>query len=211
MARTPARQTTGEPESGRTRRRRRALAVGAVAAGAALVAAVAPASAAIIDRGVEQIDGVSDPFSCDLGTEDPADDLWLVAAETGTIRYQLKERGDGLIVWSGHGDIHRTWTNLDTGLSWSGHDQFYEHDTRALSFDGGVLEMLVTTSFRVTIYDGDGDVHSVDRGVSRFTLLIDTKGTDTFDDDEVDFGEQLSVHGHLTVGDFCEDAVLLTT
>lgn len=211
MARAAARQTTREPARGPVRRHRRALAVGAAAAGAALVVTTAPAQAAIIDRGVEVVDYESDPFSCDLGTEDPSDDLWLVESGSGTITYQLKERGDGLIVWSGHGDIHRTWTNLDTGLSWSGRDQFHEHDTRALSFEGGVLEMLVTTSFRVTIYDGDGEVHSVDRGVSRFTLLIDTKGTETFDDDEVDFGESLSVHGHLTIGDFCEDAVLLTT
>jgi hypothetical protein len=205
MARAAAPPTTT------TQRRRPLMAVGAVAACAALVVTATPAQAAIIERGVEEVDYVSDPFSCDLGTEDPSDDLWLVEQGTGTVRYTVKERGNGLVVWSGHGDVERTWTNLDTGLSWSGHDRFHEHDTRALSFEDGVLELLVTTSFRVTIYDGDGETHSVDRGVARFTLLIDTKGTETFDDDEVEFGEQLSLHGHLTVGDFCEDAVLFTT
>lgn len=82
-----------------------------VGAASALVLSGPPALARPLERGVDIVDETFDD-SCgefDVRTHD-----------TGTISWRLRQHTDGDPYWSGHGDVHSTYTNLSSGRSWTG-------------------------------------------------------------------------------------------
>lgn len=176
------------------------LAAGATAA-LALTAVPAQAAGAEVLRGVDTFHDVF-PDEC-FGYP-------MEVHVEGAVRWQLRLQPGGDLFWSGHGDNEQTYVNLQTGRSWSGVTDFFEHDTRILEREGDVMTLLVTSASRFRVYDEDGELDSFRAGVFTFTLLIDTKGTATPEDDEVDFGEVVKDVAHNTVGDFCEDALRFT-
>jgi hypothetical protein len=185
-----------------TRTRTRTL-ITLVATGG-LLALAGPAHAAIVASGVDEFTETNGPLPCEGFT--------LTETVDGRVEYMLKQRGrPGDYFWSGHGEIDRRYTNDETGRSWTAHEAFYEHDTRVLSRDGDLLEMLVTSAYRFDVFDEGGELDSSNRGMSQWTLLIDTQGTLDPSDDTADYSDFVRNHGASQVGDFCEDAARFTT
>jgi hypothetical protein len=175
-----------------------------LAATAGSMGLAAPAHAGIIDQGVDEFTETNGPVACEGFT--------VTETLHGRVEYMLKQRGKGGdYFWSGHGDIHRTHTNDDTGRSWTSHETFYEHDTRVLSREDDALEMLVTNSYRFDVFDEAGMLDSSNRGMAQWILRIDTQGTADPSDDTADYSGFVRNHGASQVGDFCEDAVRFTT
>ena len=115
-------------------------------------------------------------------------------------------------VWFGieGGHITSTYTNLTTGLSWSGETHWLEKDQRILEVDGNRQLYLRANTTHSLIQAPDGSV--VARGNNRFefTVSIDTKGTPDTEDDVDQFIEVVKAAGRSTIGDFCEDALRFT-
>lgn len=183
---------------------RRSHALFTLAVTAGLLAVAGPAQAAIIDQGVDEYTEALPTVQCDGFT--------VSAWESGRIEYTLKQRSpDSPVFWSGHGSRTFTYTNDTTERAWTEEVTFYEHDTRVLSEQDGVVEMLVTAAFRADVLDEDGQRDSFNRGMSQWVLTIDTQGTPDLDDDDVDFAYPVRGHGAFKVGDFCQDAARFTT
>jgi hypothetical protein len=184
----------------------RALVVAGTAAALGFVGV--PAQAAIIDKGIEKVDETTVTDQC--GPEIPS----VEVHNTGTIAYLYRTRGsEGFAFGSFAGSLQRTFTNPDTGRSWSSTARWFERDSRVLevSDDGEVITMLVRVVFSYTVFNEAGERDSFDRGVDVFTLNIDTNGTPVYlDDDEVEFGEVLRQYGPRTTSEFCVDAQRFT-
>jgi hypothetical protein len=168
----------------------------------------APAQAAIIDKGIEKVDETTVTDQC--GPAIPS----VEVHNTGTTAYLVRTRGsEGFAFGSFASSIQSTYSNPDTGRSWSSTARSFERDSRVLevSDDGEVITMLVRVAFTFTVFNEAGERDSFDRGVDVFTLNIDTNGTPLYiDDDEVEFGELLRQYGPRTTSEFCVDAQRFT-
>jgi hypothetical protein len=183
---------------------RRTRTITTLAATGALLALAGPAHAAIVDQGVDEFSGPTGTVQCD--------GFSVSGTESGRVEYTLKERRPGgPVFWSGHASIDFTYTNDTTGRYWTEEVTFYEHDTKVLSQQDDVIEMLVTSAFRADVFDEAGEWDSFNRGMSQWVITIDSRGTTELEDDVVEFSYPVRLHGAFNVGDFCEDAVRFTT
>lgn len=170
-----------------------------------LVLAVAtPATAQTIDEVSNNPFEYSYDNYCDFGTEATSDDITIITNAEGTESYKLKATPSGRLFFQGHYYEHATYTNPDTGRSWTSNLKAYEHDIKILNVDEATNTATVLTSRHDhrTVFDEQGEVAGRTSNLSQFTLLVDL---DTLD---VELGEFLKDNGRS--GDFCSDAKRLT-
>jgi len=184
------------------RARHGAAAIAAVMLGGAWVAP--PAGAAIIERFSDMYE---DSFvtSCDLGTEDPADDVVVESTVQGSFSGTLRTRQpDGAVYGTSTGEERVVHTNAETGRSWMTEFRWRDRDLRLLGVEGDVYTYLVGATFHFVVYTPDGRVDSRNDGRSEFVLTYDAATG------EGDFVEGRKLVGRFGAGDLCEDAVRFT-
>jgi hypothetical protein len=152
----------------------------ALAAAGAVLALAGPAQAAIVDQYVNEFSFSFGPIECA--------DVTVSGVGNGRVEDTLKQRGPTGQFWSYQGVVDYTYTNDQTGRSWTSRDTFHEHDTRVLSSDD-----------------------SASRVMAQWVWSIDTQGTPEREDDDVSFAYPVRSHGSYQVGDFCDDAARFTT
>jgi hypothetical protein len=182
---------------------KRTRTVTALAATGAVLALAGPAQAAIVDQYVNEFTFTFGPLECA--------DFTVSGVGDGRVEDTLKQRGPTGQFWSFQGVVDYAYTNDETGRSWTSRDTFTEHDTRVLSRDGDMIEMLVTAAQRSEVFDEHGELDSANRGMAQWVWSIDTQGTPQRQDDDVDFAYPVRSHGSYQVGDVCEDAARFTT
>jgi hypothetical protein len=178
----------------------------AAAATGGLLAAATPAHAQIEER------AANDPYSysydnyCDFGTTTTDDDLVIITDVDGVQSYKVKTTPSGRLFFQGHFYESATYTNPDTGRSWSSELHAYEHDIKILEVDPAtnVATVLTSRHDRFLVYDNHGALVSRDSSLGQFTLHVDL---DTL---EVEFGDTLKSNGPGNTGEFCTDAYPFT-
>lgn len=202
------RHTTHTTESSSSRhcvRRRLAasIAVAAVFAGAAQVGAAPVEKGTYHDVGSEVL-------------EDLCGDLDVLHSWDVSGSYLGAVRGvDGLVHFRDSSRGIDTFTNPDTGRSYTQAWTSNNQDMRVTDNGDGTLTILIQGSGGSRWYDGDGKLVLRDPGLVRFEILVDDGGTpsDPFDDEFIEYlGEVKGSTGRNdTEGrDFCEDLLLFT-
>lgn len=141
-------------------------------------------------------------------TYDDVGDVTIEIHQVHDQTYTLKRRGGSeskQYFFSAVEHIDETFTNPDTGRSWTVDVELKEHDTNVVAVDGDVFTVRVMTHFRTTYYDESGRAFDRASGVAREVLQIDTKGTTDPGDDEGSFFDFDFFHGSPGP-DFCADA-----
>ncbi len=181
--------------------------------GLALLSAF-PAPAAVIGTGSDPVDDTYPTGSCTAGDGTVYD---LVEHDVGTSSFRDKFRGSATRfsydqVWFGSGadDVVSTYTNVQTGLSWSGHVVSQSRDQRILAVDGNLQTYLRGVNSHFDVIAPDGSVAARQDVRVEFTIQIDTLGTADPEDDTDTFLEVTKRAGRDTVRDFCVDALAYT-
>ena len=173
-----------------------------------------PANAAVVASDTFQIDDTFSAGTC----EGPDGTVYEMAQhDVGEGWFHDQFRGPAAQfrydeVWFGTegGHLTSTYTNLTTGLSWSGETRWLAKDQRILEVDGNQQVYLRANTTHSLIQAPDGSVVARSDNRFEYTVSIDTKGTPDTEDDVQEFGELRKAAGRSTIGDFCEDALLYT-
>jgi len=191
----------------RARRRHRILGTTAVVV-AGLLGGATTAAAAPVERGRFH----------DAGSE-------LHAGECGIdVLYTWDISGSFLGVATGPDGLVRfrdsirgttTYTNVETGRSYTGVFTAASRDLRVSDNGDGTLTITSQAGGTEKWYDGDGKLVLMNPGLIRWQILVDDAGTpsDPYDDEFIQFLADLlgSTGRNDTVGrDFCEDLLLFT-
>lgn len=184
------------------------FAAGIAAASALLLAIAAPASAAppTIEHWSEHIEHIEQvEHAPDWCPEVPFDVLYTEDSH-GTFRFM--QRGDGNFYGATSVTSSFSWTNVETGATFSGIRHGADKDLRVTDNGDGTITIEVQSTGPVTYYDDDGNRLFMDVGRSTGTLVIDIGGTpsDPSDDEFVSFTPGEST-GHFETADrdFCAD------
>jgi hypothetical protein len=112
-------------------------------------------------------------------------------------------------VWFGSGadDVSSTFTNVQTGLSWSGHSMSSDKDQRILAVQGNLQTYLRGFTGHFDVFAPDGSIAARQDIRVEFTFQIDTKGSADPEDDTFTFLELTKRVGRDEVRDFCVDAL----
>jgi hypothetical protein len=185
-----------------------------VVAAAALVAAgpVAAASAAVVDAGSAPVDETYVAATC-VGPDGSEFDI--VQRDLGTESWSANLR-EPVTMWGGlvdvtsTSDLSSTYTNSETGLSWTSTFRTRVEDVRILASAGTKTTVLRAFTGHFTGFASDGS--AIDRQDSRieFVVVVDSRGTADPDDDTESFVEVVKGVGRSTVGDICEVALTWT-
>ena len=175
------------------------------------VAGLAGASAADA-RPIEQAhfhDVIDEPFTFCEGL-----DIWFHSEEDGN--FLFNQRGSGLAYGGASVRGTSTWTNLDTGGTYTNIWSVRDKDLK-ISYDEATdtLTIVVLTTGSSRWYDADGNFVLADPGQVRFSILVDANGTPTDPSDDefiADLGVVKDSTGRNDTQDrdFCEDLVLFT-
>jgi hypothetical protein len=180
---------------------------GIVAAGAAgaMVWAGAPAQAAVIDQESQSPYSYSYENYCGYDTAAPDDDIVIVTEVDGLQTYKLKTTPSGRLFFQGHFEEHATYSNPDTGRSWSSTLKAYEHDVKVLDVDESTNTASVLTNRHdsLVVYDEAGAVATRTSNLSQLILTVDL-GTL-----EVELDQFRKANGRAG-SDFCGDAARFT-
>lgn len=192
--------------------KKRLLAISAAAAAVVMALAV-PASAApavLVEHFTEHEEFLAqEEFSTPEEEWCPQVDfpVWVVQDTSGTFR--LLSHGDSPLHGASTFRSEGTFTNLENDQTFSFTSSGQDKDVRVTDLGGGLLSIEAQSTFRTTYYGPDGEKLFLDAGRVTFTLVIDTKGTPSDEDDvEVSF-EFGGATGHFqTAGrDFCADLI----
>lgn len=184
--------------------------VGAIAA-TVLVGGLSavPASAAVVSH-LHFEDSGSEPFTFCEGID-------AVVSWDDTVHELIKTRGrDGLVYFSANVRGTTTFTNLDTGKTYTNVYRFLDRDQRITDNGDGTLTITIATAGSDRWYGSDGELLFVNAGAFWFQIMVDHGGTptDPFDDEEIEgsFVGVKDVGRRGTFGrDFCEDLALFTS
>ena len=178
-----------------------AVLVGGMAAGSA--------SAAVVSN-LHFEDSGSEPFTFCEGIH--AEVSWQ-----DSVHELIKTRGgDQLVYFSANVRGTTTFTNLDTGKTYTNVHQFTDRDQQVKDNGDGTLTITVASPGSDRWYDSDGKLLFVTAGTFWFQFLVDHGGTptDPSDDEEIE-GSFVGVKDagqRGTAGrDFCEDLALFTS
>ena len=187
-----------------------------IARGLAIATAVAAlagtgtlaASAAVLDReeSTDQGTEVIEDF-CDSGTTFTNEFSFSVFST-------VKTRGEATLYFADRSIYSQTFTNLDTGKTFSitGHGTFRDH--KITVNDDGTLTIVQQFNGTQIVRDAAGRVLFLDTGVSRFSFVVDYNGTLGDADDDVvldDLGRIFRAGKEDTLDrDFCEDVLTYT-
>lgn len=126
------------------------------------------------------------------------------ATLTFTDMVRTKGTGD-LEYWSFKLTAKETYTNVDTGKSFSANISVSSRDQK-LSLDDGILSIQAMDRMSWKLFDENGKLVGVDAGLTRIDAVIDLGDLDDPDDDEV-ISEEFTDHGIRLLGerDICTD------
>lgn len=185
-----------------------------VVASAALVAAgpAAAARAAVVDAGTAPVDETYLAATCEAPDGSEFD---IVQHDVGTETWSANLR-EAVTVWGGlvdvtsSRDVRSTYTNEDTGLSWTATFRTRVADVRVLAGSGTETTVLRAFTGHFAAYASDGSV--IDRQDSRveYVVTVDTHGTADVEDDTEAFVGVVKGVGRSTLGDICEVALTWT-
>lgn len=189
-----------------------------VAAAVAVVGLVplgaVPASTAVVDKGSEQVDETFSGQSCTASDGTVYD---FTQRDVGTHSWRDKFRGPAFRfgydqVWfaSDKDDLVQTYTNVQTGLSWTGHLVSQGKDQRILEVDGTEQTYLASFTGHFEVFAPDGTIAARQDIHGEYSFQIDTLGTSDPDDDTWTFLELTKQVGRDQVRDFCTDALEYT-
>ena len=169
---------------------------------AAFAAAVAPADAAVAERGHFAGETYGFGYSCGFPVE--------VAGEASG-NYRLRDGGDGAFFALDRVAFRETHTNTETGEWFTISGRFANNETNVRHVDGSLYEVRIVKAGQVAVItDSDGEVVSRDRGVVRRTVLFDTGGDEEPGGEVVELLD-LDVAGpHESFGNLCAIADELT-
>lgn len=183
-------------------------------ASAAMVAAgpAAAAKAAVVGAGSAPIDETYVAATCE-GPDGSEFDI--VQHDVGTEYWSANLR-EPVTVWGGlvditsSRDLSSTFTNEDTGLSWTATFRTRVDDVRVLGGSGTEITVLRAFTGHFTAFSSDGSI--IDQQDSRieYVVVVDTRGTADVDDDTESFVGVVKGVGRSTVGDICEVALTWT-
>lgn len=178
----------------------------AVGLAAFLVAAGGPAQADPPTETFEE--SWDDTFTnvCDFGTTDTSDDITIESRFVGSAEFVIRERGQsGIDYFTVDGRESSTYTNVDTGIAWTGTNRWHEKDLQITEDENGILTIRVGSAFHFQVFSPEGIPGGVSTGRFEFVVVYDP-ATDT----EISFTETKFVGGQ-TLMEFCEDALRYTT
>lgn len=185
-----------------------------VIASAALVAVgpAAAARAAVVDGGSTPVDETYVAATCE-GPDGAEFDI--VQHDVGTEHWSANLRQPvtlwgGLVDITSSRDLRSSFTNEDTGLSWTSTFRTRVDDVRVLAASGTEITVLRAFTGHFTAYASTGSI--IDRQDSRieYVVTVDTHGTADVDDDTESFVGVVKGVGRSTVGDICEVALTWT-
>ena len=185
-----------------------------IAAGIAAISALAlfaPASAfaapPIIDHWSDHIEVIEQDEIPDWCPDVPFDVLYTEDSH-GTFRFV--QRGDDNYYGGATFTSNFSWTNVETGKTFSGTRHGSDHDLLVTDNGDGTVTIDVHSTGATTYYDDDGNRLFIDAGRQTGTIVIDTNGTpgDPSDDQFVAFlGGDLTGHFETADRDFCADVM----
>ena len=180
--------------------------VAAVAGLAVALVAGTPAQAVPASETFQETWDDSFTNVCDLGTADTSDDITIESHFVGSADFVIRERGtSGIDYVTVDGQEASTYTNVDTGIAWTGTNRWHEKDLQITEDEDGILTIRFGSSYHFQVFSPDGIPGGVDTGRFEAVVVYDP-ATDT----EISFTETKSVGGQ-TLMEFCEDAVRYTT
>jgi hypothetical protein len=103
-----------------------------------------------------------------------------------------------------------TFTNLDTGRSFSTVNRASHIDTEHVQVTGTIVRDSGQDSGTFSVYDSSGRLYRRQSGLQRATFVVDTMGTDD-EADDVLLDAEFSTYGHHPDADFCADVQALTS
>jgi hypothetical protein len=192
---------------------KRSMMISAAAAGAAVVLLAAPAAAApavFVEHWTEHNEFLAqEEFSTPEEEWCPQVEfpVWFEEDASGTFR--LLSHGDSPLHGASTFNSEGSFTNLDNGQSYSFTSHGQEKDSLVTDLGGGLLSIEVQSTGVDTWYGPEGKKLLLDAGRLTFTVVIDTKGTPTDEDDEevsFEFGGTTG-NWQTTDRDFCDDLV----
>jgi hypothetical protein len=133
--------------------------------------------------------------------------VWVVQDSFGTFR--LLSHGDSPLYGAATFNTEGTFTNLENDKTFSFTSSGQDKDLHVTDLGGGLLSIEGQSVFRTSYFGPDGKQVFLDAVRLTFTLVIDTQGTPT-DEDDVDVSFEFGgATGHMgTAGrDFCEDLI----
>ncbi|HEY3436538.1 MAG TPA: hypothetical protein VGK35_02505 [Actinotalea sp.] len=183
--------------------RRTGPAATAALSGLLLVASAGGAGAATpFDTWEEHYDFTFDSV-CDLGTADTSDDITVQAHFVGAQYFTARER-DGQFFVTVDSTEDSTYTNVDTGIAWTGYAWSHDKDLKVDVVDGiATIHTGAVLHFRV--YAPDGAPGGEQNFRSESVIVYDIANDVDLSDENVKFV------GHASTQDFCVDAARFTT
>lgn len=132
--------------------------------------------------------------------------VWVEEDASGTFR--LLSHGDSPLYGASTFHSEGTFTNLDNGETFSFSSDGQDKDVHVTDLGGGLISIDGQATFRTSYSGPDGKLF-LDAGRVSFTVVIDTKGTPTDEDDVLVSDEFGGATGHFeTEGrNFCDDLV----
>lgn len=176
-----------------------------------MIAGLAGASAAAA-KPIEQAhfhDVIDEPFTFCEGL-----DIWFHSEEDGN--FLFNQRGSGLAYGGASVRGTSTWTNLDTGGTFTNIWTVRDKDLKITYNEvDDTLTIIILATGSSRYYDADGNFVLADPGQVRFSILVDANGTPTDPSDDefiADLGVVKDSTGRNDTQDrdFCEDLVLFT-
>ena len=167
----------------------------------------APASAAVIENSHFAESGTFDVGCPGINGEGRfVEDVHLLLRTTGR---------DGLVYFAVNVRGSTTYTNLDTGKTFTSLYTFTDRDLDVTDNGDGTLTITISNPFVFRYLDPDGRLLFVDAGNFRGQFLVDHGGTPTDPDDDVEIPDSFTVLKEVgsaqTAGrNFCEDFALFT-
>jgi hypothetical protein len=173
------------------------------------VVAAAPASAAVLSN-LHFEDSGSEPFTDCVGID--AEVSW-----DDRVHEVAKTRGrDGLVYFAANVHGTSTFTNLDTGKTYTNVYNFTDRDQQVTDNGDGTLTITIASAGSNRWYGSDGKLLFISAGTFWFQFMVDHGGTptDPSDDQEIEdsFAGVKEAGQDQTAGrDFCEDLALFTS
>jgi hypothetical protein len=181
-----------------------------IAAASALLLAPAPALAAppTIEHWTDHIEHIEQvEHAPDWCPEVPFDVLYVEDA-SGTFRFV--QHGDGNYYGASSITAEFSWTNVETGKTFSGIRHGSDKDLLVTDNGDGTISIEVQSTGPTTYYDDDGNRLFMDAGRATGTVVIDINGTpdDPSDDEFISFVPSgFTGHAGTEGRDFCADVM----
>ncbi|HEY3546298.1 MAG TPA: hypothetical protein VGK17_09420 [Propionicimonas sp.] len=140
---------------------------------------------------------------CDLGTADVSDDITISSHFLGS-QYFTARQTNGEYYVTVDSTEDSTYTNVDTGIAWTGYAWSHDKDLKIDVVDG-IATIHTGAALHFRVYAPDGTPGGVQNFRSEQVIVYDIVNDVDLSDENVKFV------GHASTQDFCADAARFTT